>query len=80
MIESSLLSFRQPFNTESLHDEVIKTVEDIISEKTTLKETTMQVSFVGSKSFHQNIKLKILFFVLPIDLPNLESVKTPSNI
>jgi len=34
---------RQPFNTESLHDEVIKTVEDIISEKTTLKETTMQV-------------------------------------
>ena len=37
--------FRQPFGTEALDEDIIQTVETIISKKTVFKETVMQVSF-----------------------------------
>ena len=39
--------FRQPFGTESLDEDIVKTVETIISKKTVFKETVMQVNIIS---------------------------------
>ncbi len=52
--------FRQPFGTEALDEDIIQTVETIISKKTVFKETVMQVSFL---IFH-NARLSVLIFYL----------------